>query len=91
MPRHQSLNLGSDAFLPRQDRLNLPPLLLRREVNNWPESPFRYDGRGQGIAKGGDGLQHFRGEVEKPQHLGHTGTGDPQLAGQVRRMGAIPI
>ena len=33
----------------------------------------------------------FRGESEEPQTLRDTGTGDPQLSGQVSRREVVPI
>lgn len=86
------IRLGvSPLFLSRlsttacQDGANPPPLLLRREVNKWPELAFGHNGRGHGIAECGNGIQDFWCRVKEPPYLGYTGTGNPQLAGQISR------
>jgi len=91
MPTHRSLNLTLGAFTSREDSLHPSPLLLRREVDKWPQPAFGHEGRGQRIAESGNGLQDFLGEAEDPQHLGYTGIGNPQLAGQVSGAGAVPV
>ena len=91
MRRHLSPNLSLNASSLREDCFNDLLLLSRREVNNGTELPFGHDGRGQGIAEGDNGLQDLRGKAEKPQHLGHTGAGDPQLTAQISRRGTVSV
>lgn len=57
-------------------------LLGPRQVNERPEPPLGHDGGGQGVPEAGDLLQHFRGQLEEVQDLGHPHPGDPELPGQ---------
>ncbi len=48
-------------------------------------------GEGRGSPESGNSFQDFWREAEEPQYLGHTGKGNPQLASQANRRGAVSV